>query len=150
MNLEAESKAPLKANHVALVRDEYYTNPGYGKNRADPPSNYLGPRAEVAKNSDMNFWPWGTMNKPKKLVKHPENPELDEFFVMGDNSPNSSDSRFWWEASPTLQSDYHLGTVPRYNMLGKAFFVYWPAGFRLPGVPQVPLIPNVGDMRFIR
>jgi hypothetical protein len=33
-------------------------------------------------------------------------------------------------------------------MLGKAFFVYWPAGYRpLPGLPG--FIPNFGEMRFI-
>jgi hypothetical protein len=33
-------------------------------------------------------------------------------------------------------------------MLGKAFFVYWPAGYRpWPSAPGI--IPNFGDMRFI-
>jgi hypothetical protein len=46
--------------------------------------------------------------------------------------------------------------VPRRYLLGKAFFVYWPAGFRITsddGVPflsNVPLVPNTGEMRLIR
>jgi hypothetical protein len=45
---------------------------------------------------------------------------------------------------------YQLGTVPRYSMIGKAFFVYWPAGHHVPESGGVPAIPNVGQMRFIR
>jgi len=49
-----------------------------------------------------------------------EFPQLkdDEFFVMGDNSPASYDSRLW----------EHTNSVPRHAMLGKAFFIYWPHG----------------------
>ena len=43
--------------------------------------------------------------------------EPDEFWAMGDNSYNSSDSRFW-------------GPVPRANLVGTGFVVYWPFGPR--------------------
>ena len=38
---------------------------------------------------------------------------LDSFFVLGDNSASSKDSRYW-------------GFVPRQNILGKAMIIYWP------------------------
>ncbi len=45
---------------------------------------------------------------------------------------------------------YQLGTVPQYSLIGKAIFVYWPSGFRVPGLSGLPIIPNVGRMRLIR
>jgi len=54
------------------------------------------------------------------------------------------------EQITTRRRTYQLGTVPRYSMIGKAVFVYWPAGFRPPMFPALPIIPNVGRMRLIR
>ena len=39
----------------------------------------------------------------------------DHYFFMGDNRAQSCDSRVW-------------GTVPRANLIGEVFFVYWPPG----------------------
>lgn len=38
----------------------------------------------------------------------------DSYFVLGDNSASSQDSRYW-------------GFVPKENILGKALVIYWPA-----------------------
>jgi signal peptidase I len=75
----------------------------------------------------------------------------DEYFVMGDNSPVSNDARFWMEPINLKDEQLHAepGRIPGRFLLGQAFFVYWPAGFRpmerAPGV-----IPDFGQMRFIR
>lgn len=75
----------------------------------------------------------------------------DEYFVLGDNSPNSEDCR-WWRAegiaNPSLPP-YRVGIVPRDYLVGKALFVYWPSGFRPFGQFPFGIIPNVGLMRFI-
>jgi signal peptidase I len=38
-----------------------------------------------------------------------------DYYMMGDNRPDSEDSRFW-------------GPVPKSWIIGKAFFTYWPPG----------------------
>ncbi|MEM1011027.1 MAG: signal peptidase I [Planctomycetota bacterium] len=75
----------------------------------------------------------------------------EEYFVIGDNPMLSGDARTWTDdvllPRERLASD--AGRVPGRFLLGKAFFVYWPGGYRpLPFLP--PVVPNVGDMRFIR
>lgn len=37
----------------------------------------------------------------------------DSYYVLGDNSASSRDSRYW-------------GFVPKKNLLGRAFLIYWP------------------------
>lgn len=48
----------------------------------------------------------------------------DEFFVMGDNSPRSQDSRLW--TNRRKADNRHA--VPRHAFVGKAFMIYWPHG----------------------
>jgi signal peptidase I len=108
-------------SHIALFRDIHYT--GFN------PSNNSQGRA--------------TEGNPLKL-------EADQFFMLGDNSPRSEDGRWW--ARPGKGNNgkvYATGIVPRDYLVGKALFVYWPAGFK--PMPQFPLaiVPNIGEIRFI-
>ncbi len=81
---------------------------------------------------------------------HPFVLQDDEFFVLGDNSPNSLDAR-WWESPGTANNGlyYRPGIVPRDYLVGKALFVYWPSGFKPFARFPIAVIPNVGKMRFI-
>ncbi len=95
---------------------------------------------------------WASPKSPMLLREH-------EYFVMGDNSAASKDSRLWDQLGPHLRnsgSDYQLGAIPRDQLIGKAFYVYWPSMQRitwldwLPFVHRFGVIPDVGRMRWIR
>jgi signal peptidase I len=132
-------------SHIAIFRDIHYT----AKKSASSPE---GGRA--------------IEGNPFTLGK-------DEFFVLGDNSPNSEDGR-WWnkEGIGNNGRSYREGVVPCDYLVGKALFVYWPGGFEFPwpeslkifllknsrhsGLARVMYwfvswkwIPCIGQMRFI-
>lgn len=73
------------------------------------------------------------------LAKHADKPHMDEFMVLGDNSPKSQDSRLWlgqesdrgWRPSGIREhrnDGSNIYSVPRKALIGKAFFIYWPHG----------------------
>ena len=155
--------------HVRLMRDVFYTSSRVQGSLEDIPTNRYA-RALGYKPDGPG---WAVTGNPLVLSE-------DSYFVLGDNSPASLDGRGWYQAAPTLKlwkhperehppafegvgpidekvternradARYLLGTVPKYNMIGKALFVYWPAGLRPPGLDFLPLVPNAGEMRLIR
>lgn len=46
----------------------------------------------------------------------------DEYFVLGDNSPQAKDGRLWDAAAPSRQ----LGALPAENVRGVVTAIYWP------------------------
>ncbi|WP_345683730.1 signal peptidase I [Novipirellula caenicola] len=78
--------------------------------------------------------------------------EEDQFFPMGDNSPESLDARCWAgtklrpgmtaEADAWARADF----VPRDLLVGKALLVFWPHSWNQP----VPFTPNFRRMKLIR
>jgi signal peptidase I len=118
--------SPVTLHRVGLDRDIYYR----------PFHNSLG--------SPRRAYAW-----------HPDDLATmgpDHFFMLGDNSGSSLDARGWPTHStpidPTVadQIDATLGVVHRDLLLGKAFFVYFPAPHSAFG--RVP-IPDFGRMRRI-
>ncbi len=152
---------PCELRHLRLMQDVYYTSQPLALLPRGPLGDFARDlnKRHLLSLQDRSAG-WGTAGYPIELARHEDNPDLDEFFMLGDNSPQSLDSRGWTWAAPTLRlyeggqaGDkplYQLGTVPRYNLIGKALFVYWPGGFRLPGLPGLPIVPNFGKMRFVR
>lgn len=108
-------------SHLAIYRDIYYTEHHY----------YGGGDARAAGKNGF------------RLGK-------DEYFVLGDNSSASYDSR-WWTKSGFGNNGtvYTTGIVPGDYLLGKAVCVYWPSGFRPFEKFQKIIIPNIGQIRFI-
>ena len=81
--------------------------------------------------------------------------EEDQFFPMGDNSPESLDARCWanWKAKYPIRgvnepawkwSDKWY--VPRELLVGKAVVVFWPHSWNEP----VPFLPNFSRFKLIR
>ncbi len=60
--------------------------------------------------------------------------EADQFFPMGDNSPQSADARMW-----------HEHYFSRDLLIGKALLIYWPHPWYRP----IPYMPNLKRMRLI-
>lgn len=80
---------------------------------------------------------------------HPFALAHDEYFVLGDNSPDSHDSREWTIVGPHLPADTRPGIVPESQIVGPAAFVYLPG--LLSWRPGGGLaMPDLGRVRFVR
>lgn len=128
----AARELPLEIRHLQVLRDVFY-------------------RSDLITDSIVfNKTPgWGTAMNPILLRESPQ-----EFFCCGDNSPQSKDSRLWTDVCLLLQqrkppNEYQYGTVPGDQLIGRAFFVYWPSGLRF-SKDTMAVVPNVGRMRLIR
>jgi hypothetical protein len=112
----------IRLAHVGLFRDIYYMN-----------TDASNPRKPILQ---------GGAGNPIVLGK-------DEFFVCGDNSPYSLDSR-WWNQKGLGNNgrSFTQGVVPRDYFVGKAFFVHWPGGDAIvPGFFR--FVPYVEGMKVI-
>ncbi len=96
---------------------------------------------------DPSLWP---RFRERNHVEFPLN--QDQFFVMGDNSPESSDARLWLTGGGRSGGRPGGAYLERQLLIGKALCVYWPHSWnRIPGTPiPFPLFPNFADMRLVR
>jgi len=112
----------LKIAHIAIFRDIHYT------------SRQNGISGKAAR---------ATLGSPLKL-------DEKEYFVLGDNSPISGDGR-WWNVPGRGNNGktFRTGIVPRQCLVGKAWVVVWPSGYKPFEKFPFRFIPNAGRMRFI-
>jgi signal peptidase I len=143
---------PATLHRVELDRDLYYAS-----------GNGMGP-ARGGMNRDVQGRVITSDIRPMQLHDN-------EFFCIGDNNPLSDDGRFWDPDTATRagNSDHvgpdalwvrqryfgkevpdnsRDGIVPGELMMGRAFFVYFPAPYAWKQ-GGMRVIPNFDDMRFI-
>jgi signal peptidase I len=93
----------LQVKAPKLYRNgELITGTDAFEKNANQTDNYSG--YSYKNGSSMRY-----LRSPNDTVTIPE----DSFFAMGDNSPHSSDSRYW-------------GFVPKKEMVGRAILIYYP------------------------
>jgi signal peptidase I len=176
--------ASIEVSHIKVLRDVYYVatqcDPGGHPSMSDYKKPMLpdlsGPRPSDGQSFDDWAKEWFS-NVPKgwwesenpnerdsrmaiaKLALAPANPDRpheDQFLVLGDNSPQSKDSRLWderaWDENRPRQY-----WVKREMLIGEALFIYWPHSWgQMPGpldkwpLNAVPLWPNWRRMQLVR
>ena len=94
--------------------------------RIDSPTLYLNgaiataPQFQRVMSVQNGYNGYSNPGYPAQYLTTPEDTftvPAHSFFALGDNSYNSSDSRYW-------------GVVPEHNVIGRGFFVYWPFSSR--------------------
>jgi signal peptidase I len=147
--------ATIEASDLVLKRDIYYTqNPGdadydvvWDDRPPRTPTELFDFLSDPSRFSGLG-----------RLRSRPYEVGQDRFFMLGDNSPRSKDSRGWGRYDRTWDetSDRKAHEVPRHYLTGKAFYIYWPHG--VPFWPQFqwgrdfrfPFRPYIERMKWIR
>ncbi|MDG1838182.1 MAG: S26 family signal peptidase [Phycisphaerales bacterium] len=125
--------APVRLSRMEIDRDIYY-RPAIITSHA-------------IKNAPLAEFAADTAPGRHGAATHPDHLRVlgpDQFFVLGDNSGRSLDSRLLGSPAPIVaeQVDPAPFVVPRDLLIGKAFLVYFPAL-----TPES--VPNFGMLRFI-
>ena len=96
---------------VVIFKSPVDANKDYIKRMIGLPGDHIMMSdGELYINDELIEEPW--LHEPFEYSGEWDVPE-NEYFVLGDNRNHSSDSHVW-------------GFVPKANLIGNAFFVYWP------------------------
>lgn len=134
--VSGNSMFPTFKNNDYLIVDELsyrFREPAHGDvvvfRSPVEPSKYLIKRIIGIPRETVRFTPPGGLLGNSGFSSDVTLKE-NEYFVEGDNRPESFDSRYW-------------GALPRANIKGRAFVRLWPLtqlGF-FPGATTTPLVP---------
>ncbi|QDT45520.1 Signal peptidase I [Gimesia alba] len=128
--------ADFVISHLYLQRDIYYRADEYYQNQ-----EYSGDR--------RHLWEllWDPAAWSRQYEDHRQQVRFakmsdEEFFVLGDNSARSADSRLWGNDREAERRH----AVPRSALVGKAFMIYWPHGIPFMNDGR-GYSPNVGPLK---
>lgn len=125
--------ASVEASSLRILRDVYYLALQRGTQTSYDYNLAISDEEIEAIFADPAQWDSTNLFEKRRTAEFVMNE--DEFFPLGDNSPQSKDARIW-EANPHVRREL---------LTGKALFIYWPHHWRRP-----PFLPNFERMRFIR
>jgi signal peptidase I len=134
------SGARAKVSHLRIYRDKYYIAIGPNTRETTDysilPTDGNGNRVSLQEIfATPEMWASSRLFDPENRPPASFDIAPDHFFPMGDNSPGSSDGRYW---HPT-------NYVHRDLLIGKALLIYWPHSWNRP-----PLLPHFQRMGRIR
>ena len=153
-------RGSASVDRIRVYRDKYYCatkNSSQGIFDYEIPGQW-GPTQKQRKSIQLlmatpNAWQASQWWQRRREVSFET--EADQFFPMGDNSPESQDARCWAGVKNGRrlperfqESAYKYANasyVPRDLLVGKALLVFWPHHWQSP-VPY----PNLGRIRLIR
>ena len=115
------------AGDIRVGMAEFLLPPGIDRNSIHSRRRFL---------SDPNLWSvYGDRDGVEYQLGE------DEYFVLGDNSPSSLDSRLW-DDPPFSDGNRPRHVVRGKELIGKALCIYWPHSWYFP-------FPNFGDMGLV-
>lgn len=129
--------ATVTAERLRISRDIYYISVA---SNSGEPMDYRGLSSRSIRRVLDDPKGWSSPEADRMFAARDRAPatfelQADQFFMMGDNSPHSSDARMWSQKF-----------VHRKDLIGKAVFIFWPHSWWRP----VPFWPRFERMRFIR
>ncbi|HMP79308.1 MAG TPA: signal peptidase I, partial [Pirellulaceae bacterium] len=128
----------MTIHRLKVWRDIYYTSARGNKSAA----NEFEPLTVEVLQMMYNPQTWNTPEARRILDRRNRDGgpmfilESGQYLPLGDNSPQSMDSRIW----------YGPNYVDREMLIGRALYVFWPHPLNRP----IPFFPNFGKMRRIR
>ncbi len=131
--------AALSISRLRILRDIYYIAASgsvgnYSDYDVDFPAG--SPQSIREDLTDPSRWATSPLFAPGARRPRSETMGADQFFPLGDNSPQSQDARLW-SGDPYVEREL---------LIGKAVLIYWPHHWRRP----IPFMPNFARMGFIR